>query len=268
MPPKRKLKIINEVISLTFGDQGENNVGMKKVGNIVSKGNGISKEDILKIINIFEINNYKCELYILNELCDIETEEAVVCVIRGGLNYILNKYGKNSKDLFKEMNTFEWDSKYYDTRRQKVLNKIARTNVCFGEESSEPDYENKKGRIVSYDKLYCLRLVKEELKNILGEKGEHLICEGNRYYDMKKCGIGWHGDAERRKVIAFRLGASMNLCFNWYYKCERIGDMLNITLNDGDMYIMSEKAVGTDWRSKNIPTLRHAAGPVDSKFIK
>ena len=32
MPPKRKLKIINEVISLTFGDQGENNVGMKENG--------------------------------------------------------------------------------------------------------------------------------------------------------------------------------------------------------------------------------------------
>jgi hypothetical protein len=26
------------------------------------------------------------------------------------------------------------------------------------------------------------------------------------------------------------------------------------------MYIMSEKAVGTDWKMKNIPTLRHATG--------
>ena len=33
-----------------------------------------------------------------------------------------------------------------------------------------------------------------------------------------------------------------------------------IQLNHGDMYIMSEKAVGNDWKLKNKPTLRHAAG--------
>jgi 2-hydroxy-3-keto-5-methylthiopentenyl-1-phosphate phosphatase len=31
-------------------------------------------------------------------------------------------------------------------------------------------------------------------------------------------------------------------------------------LNDGDIYFMSQKAVGTDWKRKIIPTLRHAAG--------
>jgi hypothetical protein len=31
-------------------------------------------------------------------------------------------------------------------------------------------------------------------------------------------------------------------------------------LNHGDLYVMSEKAVGQDWKRKVIPTLRHAAG--------
>ena len=33
-----------------------------------------------------------------------------------------------------------------------------------------------------------------------------------------------------------------------------------IELNDGDMYVMSEKSVGFDWLKKVVPTLRHATG--------
>ena len=36
--------------------------------------------------------------------------------------------------------------------------------------------------------------------------------------------------------------------------------MTEITLNHGDIYIMSEKSVGNDWKRRKIPTLRHAAG--------
>ena len=83
------------------------------------------------------------------------------------------------------MNSFEWDSKYYDTRRSKVLNKRARTNVCFGNIGIEPDYENKQGRIVSYENVPLLKLLKSKLPKVLGEKANNLICEGNRYYDIK-----------------------------------------------------------------------------------
>jgi hypothetical protein len=43
-------------------------------------------------------------------------------------------------NLHKELRMFEWDSKYFDTRRQKVLNKHARHNVCFNDNYQEPDY--------------------------------------------------------------------------------------------------------------------------------
>ena len=51
----------------------------------------------------------------------------------------------------------------------------------------------------------------------------------------------------------------MSLYFNWFHKHKSVGNMLKIDLNNGDMYIMSEKAVGTDWKKKNIYTLRHSA---------
>jgi hypothetical protein len=37
-------------------------------------------------------------------------------------------------------------------------------------------------------------------------------------------------------------------------------------LNDGDMYIMSDKAVGNDWKRSAIPTLRHCAGAKEYLF--
>jgi hypothetical protein len=53
-------------------------------------------------------------------------------VVKDGLNKILPDE-KNIWDLHKELRMFEWDSKYFDTRRHKVLNKIARRNICFSE---------------------------------------------------------------------------------------------------------------------------------------
>ena len=48
---------------------------------------------------------------------------------------------------------FDWDRKYWCNRRKRVLNKHARANVCFGSTSCEPDYENKKGRMVTHSIL-------------------------------------------------------------------------------------------------------------------
>jgi hypothetical protein len=77
---------------------------------------------------------------------------------------------------------------------------------------------------------------------------------------VSKCGIGYHGDAERRKVVAVRMGASMPLYYQWYQHSNPIGEPIEVSLGDGDMYIMSEKAVGQDWLKKNVATLRHATG--------
>jgi hypothetical protein len=43
------------------------------------------------------------------------------------------------------------------------------------------------------------------------------------YYDVSKCGIGFHGDAERIKVIAIRLGESMPLHYQWFQNSKPVG---------------------------------------------
>jgi hypothetical protein len=54
----------------------------------------------------------------------------------------------------------------------------------------------------------------------------------------------------RRKVIAVRLGESLPLHYQWFHESKPIGKRIELILNYGDMYIMSEKAVGYNWRRK------------------
>ena len=268
-----------ETITLTFGEAGENHVGMEMIGVKGGVGDGFNYEDFVEIkqkIEKREIEGVEVQIIdlkgLLGDDCFVmkkngeksETlvrdvvDDAYVLVIRNGVKLFLGDDG--CKSLYEQMNGFEWDRKYWDTRRKKVLNKHARANVCFDVESQEPDYENKKGKIVAYKDVPDVGKIRSGLGELIGAKGENLICEGNRYFDLKKCGIGWHGDSERRKVLALRIGSEMNLKYKWFYRSKSLGEVCEISLKNGDMYIMSEKAVGYDWKRSSLYTLRHSAG--------
>lgn len=253
-----------ERIALTFGDAGENHVGMEMVGELGEVGSGFTPEEL-------KLAEQRLRDYGLNATYysfDIDTECAGVLIIRNFLTPELHT------KLYEEMNTFEWDTKYWDTRRKKVLNKRARSNVVILDGiEQDPEYESGKGRIVDGSTLPEFAEVKQSIQDCIGygtntEKTEHLICEGNRYYDLKKCGIGYHGDAERRKVIALSLGASTTMNWVWFHNSKPVSEPYSFTLNGGDIYVMSEKAVGHDWKSRSKFTLRHAAGATKYLSLK
>lgn len=89
--------------------------------------------------------------------------------------------------------------------------------MIFSGEVQESDYENKKGRIIPYEEVSLLAKIRNNLGTYFGDKAEGLHAEGNYYYDMKNTYIGFHGDAERRKVVAMRLGTiSMPFHYQWF----------------------------------------------------
>lgn len=255
---------LNSVITLTFGDQAENHVGMEKIGKIIDIGQGFTLNDFKEISN--KIKNV--EIYNLSILGEIENKyspipEAYIIVIRQGVDTIftdlkLEKNEYNSDKMFDEQSRLNVDKKAYMYGR--VVNKNARWNLCFDEKNQEPNYENGKGRIVSFNDVPITKKLLDSFPKYFGDKANNLKGEGNYYYDIKKCGIGFHGDSERRKVLAVRLGTSLDIHFQWYIENKSIGKRIIIPLNGGDIYIMSEKAVGTDWKKKKILTLRHATG--------
>jgi hypothetical protein len=251
---QNKIKEEKKIITLTFGDMAENHKGMQQIGQLVKQGNGFNLKDLHIMKNLIEEKKYKCELVSLS--IKSEMPDAYILIIRDGVNMLLNnKYTK--EDLMNEQLNLDYDKKAFMYGR--VVNKSARWNLCFDENSQEPDYAEGKGRIISFseipitDKLY-------KSFSIFGEKAVGLKGEANYYYDINKTGIGFHGDSERRKVIGVRLGDSMPLYYQWYKDGVKVDDKIEIKLNGGDIYIMSEKAVGTDWKKKKIFTLRHATG--------
>ena len=250
---------MNSCITLTFCECSENHVGMEQNGNIAA--NGYSPENITQVIEYLQTNNYPQENIEKYNLLDYL-----------GANYqgkipellVIRNLISEHQELYNDLINISWDRKYFDTRRQKVLNKRARANLCFGETEQVADFENKKGTIVSYQSLPRLSDIKNKLQNMIGD--QDLQCEGNLYDDINKNGIGWHGDAERKKVIGVRLGTSAPLKFRWYKNTTIVGNTLSITLNSGDVYIMTEKTTGNDWKIRNIYTLRHSA--ISDKYTK
>lgn len=246
-----------ETITLTFGDCGENHVGMQKIGKNAEKG--ISVTRLKELQTEFEDKKWACEFIDLSCEGNHTHEDAGILVVKGGIDC----FGIDSRELFEEQKNLDWDKKCYMYGR--VVNKHARHNLCFGENSQEPDYEQKKGRIVSFSDLPMTGNLHAKLVDMIGHP---LIGEGNRYYDVRKTGIGFHGDTERKIVIGCRLGADFPLCFQWYENGKPFGETCIITLSHGDIYIMSEKAVGFDWKRKKIPTLRHSAGCAKFTSVK
>ena len=262
----------NETITITFGGQVENQVGMEKIGEMAEHGFSVNR--LKKACKKFEQEGYEAKVINLNKLLprDVrdESDEAAVLLVRNGVEALLGKKGANK--LMKEQKELKWDTK---TRmRGRMVQKHARSNVCYADFSQKSNLERlyrkqqegkplkdePKGAVYDFEDLKYLNKVREKLPEYLGSKADGLLAEGNYYFDVENTGIGWHGDKERKIVIALRLGASIPLYYQWYYKTDLAGKELKLTLNHGDLYVMSEKATGQDWDKRNIYTLRHAAG--------
>lgn len=267
-------RTFTSAITITLGEVAENHIGNQQIGN-TKVDHGFSLEDLKEFEKYFQALDDTADIEIVNLKQYVNKSnwhtaaDAYVLVIRNGVNILLAEDGQTADDMFDEQDVLVKDTKYFDTRRKKVLNKLARHNLCFDTNGQTADYETGKGTIIPFGSVPCTQKVRDSMSELLdqnGYDGSLIKGEGNYYYDLKKCGIGFHGDAERRWVIGVRLGASIPLHYQWYYDSEEVGRRCVLELNHGDIYIMSDKAVGYDWKRRIIPTLRHAAGA--DKYLK
>jgi len=260
--------MMQKTITITFSECVENHVGNQMIGQKAQEG--FTCEELIAIGNNFKGIGIQAEYHDLNQLLigvDLKGEvaqSAGVLVLRNVANRLISLNANEGEGnayltpdrLFEHLLTLDWDKKCWS--KGKVVNKHARHNLCFGNASQEPNYEEGKGRIYDWTQVPMLASIKEKLGGCFGPKARNLLAEGNFYYD-KTCSILPHGDFERVVVIGLRLGASMNLNFQWYQETNIITPLFTLVLNHSDMYLFSSKAVGTDWKKRKIPTLRHSA---------
>ena len=270
---KQKKQKAKGVITVTLGDSGENHVGNQQIGRMVEEGEGFTYADFVQAKANAEKLGLTAEIIDLRILLSEEDKAraaaqnktippAYIIIIRDSISE------DEADAIYTELTSFEWDTKYFDTRRQRVLNKHARSNLCFDKYNQKADYENGKGTIISWDRLPKLSKAKLLISKIFGKKAKTLIGEGNQYNDRTKNGIGFHGDAERRKIIALRLNerdenndpGTMKMCWSWFHKYQPVGRKLTKEIGHGWVYAMCEVAGGTNWKRGSQYTLRHAAG--------
>jgi len=261
---KKEHKVqFSSTVTITFGDRAENHRGMQIIGQSVERG--FSCDDINTLKEDLKRKGFKCEVIQLHETVATHRDSAEVApasllIVRDGMQLM----GVDKDNLYCELTSLEYDKQAFMYGR--VVNKRARHNLCFDDNAQEPDYEKGKGRVVRYDTLPNLHQFHLALPTLFGDKATVLKGEANHYYDISKCGIGFHGDGERKIVIAFRVGLEIPLHFQWFREGRPVGERVRVQLGHGDVYLMSEKATGNDWKKKKTFTLRHAAGA--EKFLR
>jgi hypothetical protein len=274
------INLANEfgAITITFGEIAENHAGMQKIGTELPTSSGganggsagFSFDELQRIgKQLNDSGLCVCELVQLNTpdiLASVQDEEvrkkslasdAGILILRNGVNSVLGRTD-GADSLFAEQSKLPVDTKAL--MRGRVVNKQARYNLCFSDFAQDPDYAQGRGRVINFTDVPITSELRDRLPAFLGAKADGLQGEGNYYYDVRKCGIGFHGDGERQIVVGTRLGAKFPLEYQWFYAGSPIGARVRVELNHGDIYIMSAKAVGRDWKRRTVPTLRHAAG--------
>lgn len=229
-------------ITLTFANSIENGPGME----IINGANNYHPFTIAQLQTLYD--NYIGEKELIHLTLDEPHEPAAVLVLRN--------FCTNADLLFQDLTVLSWDSKA--KFKGVVKNKNARHNLCFANFAQEADYEAGKGTVVQIDTIPNLLNLQTQIEQLTGFAG--MNAEGNYYYDISRCYISGHGDFERNIVIGVRFGDSIPLHFHWYHRFKPIGEKFTIHLNHSDLYIMSEKAVGQDWKKSSQITLRHSAG--------
>jgi hypothetical protein len=257
-------KISKQTFTLTYGNCAENHKSMEIIGKELDSG--LTKEDLEQAQAYFSNLGATCILYNLNDLISEvvpkaqaeQIPQAYFLVVKQGVDYLLGDSGADK--LYMEQEVLKKDAKAFMYGR--VVNKKARHNLCFSDFAQEPDYENKKGTVIHFDSVPNTKKIRKMLPKVISNPiVKKLQCEGNYYYDINTTYIGMHGDSERQIVIASRLGGDFPLYYQWYYQGEKVGKLFECVLSHGDMYFMSDKAVGYDWKKSSIYTLRHGAGP-------
>lgn len=272
---------------LTFSCFAEGHVGMKIEKNQIAKdgkNRALNFNDLSFIRNILlqekVIPVGSDQSYALHH-ADSDKKPAAWClVLKDGMKHL----GVKKDVLLNQIqNLPAVDKQMLNTRQKKVMNKHKRHNCNFGDEDVEADIANGQSTLHSFNNSFCSEVKK--LRDVFSSWADkypnwgmrtlkNLLAEANIYYadEYKKnnyCGIGYHGDAERpcSPVIGCNVGADRYLSFRAFYKNRYFDNHeTRIKLEHGDIYFMSEHAVGVNWKKSAQVVFRHRAGSL--KFLE
>ena len=95
-------------ITLTFGDQAENNVGMEKIGNLSDKG--FSLRDLRRAKRYFDKKGCVCCIKALHKDMPNDCEKAWLLIVRNGVDALIDERGDDLWDEQVAWTLMRWHS--------------------------------------------------------------------------------------------------------------------------------------------------------------
>ena len=258
-----QIKTWDKRYAITFGEVAILHVGGEELGSGI-RDNGFTTNELKSLAEkLGELAEYISVSSSLPDSLKKDNDAGVLVLRTGNSGQDSIPISKDFADrLYMEQDKkVIYDNKYWDNRRGKTLNKRARTNIVFGEKERVHSSDYRLSSVKSFENLPQLDKFRKLLPIVFGEKASGLNAEGNNYFHNKS-GIGFHGDAERKVVICLSLGKSSVLRYHWRMpgSSDHTLEPVDIRLNHGDIYIMSEKATGFDWKKRSKVRVVHGAG--------
>lgn len=252
--------------AVTFGEVAILHVGGKELGDN-RRDTGFQVDELAQIHRNLRSKGVEAEHVMISDALPEElrpAHSASVLVIRNGAAHFCKDAGAADK-MLAEQRGIPYDKKFWNARQKKTMHKRARYNTTFAEHDVAPSEDFQTPSTHAFPPT--LAAFRNGLPSVLGDKAVGLSAEGNHYFEPKS-GIGYHGDAERKIVICLSLGGSSVLRYHWRLpgSSEHTLSPVDVRVSHGDVYIMSEKATGFDWKCRSRVRVVHGAG--SDKYIK
>ena len=229
--------------------------GSDSIGKMAERG--FSPTQLRALAASLTKRGVPCDVFELTPHCTApDAEDACAIVIHAAR---LDHEGFPLADaMLEEVEAIQYDKFTFTYQAAKAAH--SRHLVFVGDSLREPVPEEGTHTVLAWDSLpaceLAARLVSRELRS-----WDLKVACALHYPDIDKCGISWHGDQERRQTVLFRLGkAQRPIHLRWMHENKPAGPVISIPLAHGDVFIPCAKAVGTDYKRRKVPTLRHATG--------
>lgn len=178
--------------------------------------------------------------YLMNLKKHDDEPDARVLLVKNGIKWI----GANKEKLYEEISAID-------------KSHMVRKSLCWSYCATNLKRLPELGKIQQGIDCMANQLGMPHLTGLLAEAS---------VYENDFSGERYRGDDHGNSpVIGCNLGNDQFICFRSFFRHEMYGNEIKIKLEHGDMYFLSEEAVGIGWRKTNTMAFRRRLGT--DKFL-
>ena len=195
--------------------------------------------------------------------------KACILVIKNGIELLMES--TDAAKLYKEQEQVRYDGRFFDKNKVKV--RRAHKTMLFATEGRNASDDYTQPSVTAFSEVPLANKIRTSFQTLLGDRAADLNVNGTKYHtsvyekgddgkSMKNpSNMGWHGNDNCKIVVGVCLGASASLSFIWRLPGSQknlTDTRVTIPLTHGDVYVLSEKAIGYDYKSSSLLRCLHS----------